>query len=223
MTGYYETTLAAERLKLCYDLAPPAVRRYLAAEIDHVRDRLLPGDRVLELGCGYGRVMRALAPEAARVTGIDTSAASLHMARRYLDGLANIDLCRMDAARPGFAASSFDRVICIQNGISAFHTDPGRLCRAAVRLTRRGGRVLFSSYAPQFWPARLEWFRHQAAHGLVGPIDEAATGAGRIVCRDGFTATTVSAGEFLRLTAGLGVARTLDVVADSSIFCEILV
>ncbi|MBN2431430.1 MAG: class I SAM-dependent methyltransferase [Acidobacteria bacterium] len=223
MTGYYETTLSAERLKLCYELAPPAVQRYLAAEIDHVRARLIPGGRTLELGCGYGRVLRELAPAGGRLTGIDTSEESLRHARHYLQGLAGIDLCRMDAAHTGFAAGSFDLVVCIQNGISAFHVDPHRLCRQAVRLTRRGGRVLFSSYAPQFWDARLAWFRLQAEHGLVGPIDDAATGDGRIVCRDGFTATTVSPGEFVTWTTGLGVRRTIELIADASLFCEIVV
>lgn len=52
MSSYYTEKLSAERLKLCYDLAPPAVQRYLSAEIEHVRWRIGAGSRVLELGCG---------------------------------------------------------------------------------------------------------------------------------------------------------------------------
>ena len=48
---------------------------------------------------------------------------------------------------------------------------------AAVDVTRPGGRVLFSSYAEAFWDHRLAWFRLQAREGLLGEIDEAATGA----------------------------------------------
>jgi len=51
--SYYSERPSARRLERCYELKPPAVQRYLAAEIEHVRHRLPRGGRVLELGCGY--------------------------------------------------------------------------------------------------------------------------------------------------------------------------
>ena len=83
--------------------------------------------------------------------------------------------------------------------------------------------MLFSSYADEFWKDRLEWFRIQASHGLVGEIDEAATGNGTIACKDGFRATTVRPDEFHQLSQGLGADISIEVVADSSVFCEISV
>ena len=221
MESYYSEKLSAERLKRVYDLAPPAARRYLTAEIEHVRQRVEPGSRVLELGCGYGRVMRELAPGAGRVVGVDTSLASLRMGRAYLAGLDNVLLSAMDAVEPAFPPRCFDVVCCVQNGISAFRVDRRMLMRAAAAITRPGGRVLFSSYAEEFWEDRLEWFRGQASNGLLGEIDEATTGAGTIVCKDGFVATTVSPDEFRRLSRGLGKTVTVEVVAASSLFCEI--
>jgi hypothetical protein len=57
-SGYYSARLAGERLRLAYELAPPRVRQYLEAEIQHVASQLPTGARVLELSCGYGRVLR---------------------------------------------------------------------------------------------------------------------------------------------------------------------
>jgi len=153
--SYYVEGLAAERLRQCYDLATPAVRRYMDGETAHVMERMRPGDRVLELGCGYGRIMKDLAPAAAFVYGVDYSAASLR-------------------------------------------------------------------YAAEFWEERLTWFRIQAAHGLVGEIDEDATGAGGIVCRDGFRASTFGADDFRELATGCSREATIEIVADSSIFCEMI-
>jgi amino acid adenylation domain-containing protein len=56
-------------------------RPFSAAEVDQYRDRVVelalphlgPGKRVLEIGCGSGLVLFALAPHAARVVGIDSS------------------------------------------------------------------------------------------------------------------------------------------------------
>lgn len=46
---------------------------------------------------------------------------------------------------------------------------------------------------------------------------------GRIVCRDGFTATTVSPEAFRELTAGLPARVNIYEVDGSSLFCEICV
>src|SRR5690606_17505079 len=111
-------------------------------------------------------------------------------ARDYLTGLDNCRLLCMDAAATAFRDNQFDRVICIQNGISAFHVDRLALMRESLRICRPGGSVLFSSYSEKFWDHRLAWFEQQSAHGLLGPIDYDRTGNGSIVCTDGFTAST---------------------------------
>ena len=217
---YYAKKLSAERLRKVYEVASPRVRQYLEEEIRFVLDRVSPDARVLELGCGYGRVLEKLASGTKRVVGIDTSRESLAMAVHQSRG--GYMLALMNAVSLGFAEKSFDLVACIQNGISAFKVEPLDLMREAIRVTRPGGRVLFSSYTERFWPHRLEWFRAQAGHGLLGEIDEEATGNGVIVCKDGFRATTFRPGDFLALTATLGLTAKILEVDGSSTFCEIL-
>ncbi len=56
MKDYYAQKLSAERLRSCYEVAPPDAQRYLKAELDFVRERTTSDSLVLELGCGYGRV-----------------------------------------------------------------------------------------------------------------------------------------------------------------------
>ena len=223
MKSYYSDKLSAEDLKRCYDIAPARVQQYLKAEIEHVRSKIKPKDQMLELGCGYGRVLAALANRKTQLVGIDTSLSSLRMAHSHLHECENIFLCLMDAVNMGFRSACFDIVFCIQNGISAFHVDNRTLINSAVSVTKPGGRVLFSSYADELWQDRLDWFRMQAAHGLLGEIDEDKTGSGVIVCTDGFRATTVTRDEFLRLTENLGKKVFIEKVDNSSIFCEIMV
>jgi 2-polyprenyl-6-hydroxyphenyl methylase/3-demethylubiquinone-9 3-methyltransferase len=222
MAGYYADKLSAERLRACYELAPPRARAYLEGEIEYVLEQTPPSALVLELGCGYGRVLRRLASRARGVAGIDTSPESLQLAREFIGPASNVRLAAMDAARLGLRDHGFDLTICIQNGISVFGVDPQQLVREAVRVTRSHGRVLFSSYSARFWEARLEWFEVQAAQGLIGEIDRQATRDGVIVCKDGFRATTMDADGFRRLVAPLGLVPTVTEVQGSSLFCEIV-
>jgi 2-polyprenyl-6-hydroxyphenyl methylase/3-demethylubiquinone-9 3-methyltransferase len=219
----YEDKLAGNRLKRVYEIAPRRVRRYLEAEIAHVLGRIGAGTSVLELGCGYGRVLPRLRVRAAAVVGIDISLTSLFMGRKHLPGFPDCGLACMDAGRMAIRPSVFDHTVCIQNGISAFHNDKAGLIREAMRVTRPGGTVLFSSYSSRFWDHRLEWFRLQAGEGLLGEIDAERTGDGIIVCKDGFVATTVDGEEFRALARGLGADADIMEVDGSSIFCEIKV
>jgi SAM-dependent methyltransferase len=223
MAGYYADKLSAQRLRECYEIAPPRVRRYLQAEIQHVLTKIKASDTVLELGCGYGRVLERLAPNATTVVGIDTSRSSLDFARNVLSGASNCHLLVMDAVALSFGDAVFDVVVCVQNGISAFKVNQLDLVRGSIRVTRPGGTVLFSSYSKRFWRARLEWFELQAAHGLIGEIDRERTRDGVIVCRDGFKATTVGPDGFRALASSLGVRPIIEEVDGSSIFCEIRV
>jgi ubiquinone/menaquinone biosynthesis C-methylase UbiE len=221
MTGYYQKNLAGERLRRAYELAPPRVRQYFEAEIAHVIDSLQATDTVLELGCGFGRVLSRLAPHTSAIIGVDTSQASLQAAGEYCEGMSNVRLLRMNAEELGFADGSFDKVICIQNGISAFHLDPAGWVKESVRVTKPGGLVLISTYSEKFWNHRLEWFRLQSDNGLLGEIDWEATKNGALVCKDGFSATTYTADLFASLMSRLGFSYSLAEVDESSLFCEI--
>ena len=220
MGGYYSERLSGEKLRLCYEIAPPRVKQYLEAEIAFVLDKIEGCERILELGCGYGRVCERLAENAETVVGIDTSHESLKLASELLCRSPRCHLAMMDAVALGFRDGCFDAVVCIQNGISAFCVDQRKLVTEALRVCRPGGTVLFSSYSERFWEVRLQWFRIQAEKNLVGEIDEEATGNGIIVCKDGFKATTVSPKEFIRLTSGLPSEPIVTEVNNSSIFLE---
>jgi SAM-dependent methyltransferase len=87
--SYYFEHLAAERLRECYEIAPPRVQQYLDTEIHHVAGKIRPTDTVLELGCGYGRVLEKLAERGGTLVGIDTSASSLRLAGELLRRFPN--------------------------------------------------------------------------------------------------------------------------------------
>ncbi len=220
--GYYSEKLAGERLRRCYEIAPPRVEQYLRAEIRHVLSLTGPGDSVLELGCGYGRVTFEIAKIAGRVVGIDTAGASVDLARSEVREGGRCEFLKMDAADLGFGDDEFDLVVCVQNGICAFGVDPLALMKEALRVASPGGRVMFSSYSDKFWIHRLRWFELQAEQGLVGEIDYEATGGGVIVCKDGFRAGAMGDGEFRALCGRAGVGCSITEVDESSVFCELL-
>lgn len=219
MSSYYSDRLSGERLKRCYEIAPPRVQRYLRAEVAFVLEKIGRGDVVLDLGCGYGRIIGALIRQARLVVGIDISGSSLSLARATHELDRRCLFLEMDASKLAFLDGTFDVVVCIQNGISAFHRDPLRVFQESVRVTKPLGSVLFSTYSEKFWSFRLDWFRRQAEEGLLGEIDEERTGQGVIVCRDGFHASTLTEGQLCDLAIQVPVSFEITEVDASSLFC----
>lgn len=219
--NYYSEKLNANLLFQAYDTAIPQVRKYLKDEIEFVRSGLSSVEDALEFGAGYGRIMKELAPSLKSITGIDLSERSVELGREYLKGCANCTILAMDAHSPSFDRT-FDILLCLQNGLSAMKGDPENLIAQSMRLLVPGGKGCFSSYSPNFWEYRLAWFQEQADKGLLGEIDMEKTGNGRIICKDGFTATTFDLEDMERLGKSSGYSYTVEEVAGSSVFLTVV-
>ncbi len=220
--AYYKDRLSASKLLKCYEIAPSRIKQYLDAEIQFVVANVRGADLVLELGCGYGRVLKAVSPFVSMIVGNDISRGSLELAKSYMKPCRNHRLFQMDASNMSFRPCVFDAVFSIQNGISAFGVDKKRLISESIRVTRSDGLILFSSYSHKIWADRLDWFRKQSQIGLLGQIDEEKTGGGTIVCNDGFKATTISGSQFTELFREFELGASVIEVDESSIFCKVI-
>ena len=106
-------------------------------------------ERVLDVGTGAGHTALAVAPHAARVTGIDLTQEMLEQARGLAASrkLANVSFLEGDALALPFDAASFDVVTSRQSA----HHYAG--ISAAIDETKRvlspGGRfLLIDTFAP---------------------------------------------------------------------------
>lgn len=220
MTNYYSNLLNSNKLQRCYEIAPVRVKQFLEAEIAFVLNGVSQNDKILDLGCGYGRVAIRLLEKAKKVIGIDISKDNIHLAKKNVGNNENCEFYKMNAIDLKFADNFFDTVICVQNGISAFNVNPLKLMKESIRVTRKGGTVLFSTYSEKFWEYRLKWFQIQAEQRLIGEIDYRLTKNGVIVCKDGFKAITYSGQKLLELASDFNVQTTIHEIDNSSVFCK---
>src|SRR5438876_2942945 len=101
---------------------------------------VLPGQRVLDVACGAGFLLRAYRDAGADVFGVDLSEAMLREAGNTLGHSPAPDhLIPADAGKLPFDSESFDVVTCKL----AFHyfSDPHRVVEEMVRVCRKSGLV----------------------------------------------------------------------------------
>ena len=129
-------------------------------------------ERVLDAGCGSGRLTVALAEAGAAVTGFDTNAAQLEeAARRASDAGVALTLREADFndALP-FADASFDAVVSRLSVMAA--ADPVATLRELGRVLEPGGRIVTALWAS---PAENPWFAApREAIGVVLGAERAA-------------------------------------------------
>lgn len=105
----------------------------------------LPGDRVLDLGCGSGThfdwIARLIGPEG-RIVGLDPDPENLEIARSRIAGkpyASRVELVQGPIGDLLFEDGEFDAVWCA--GTLQYEVDPVGAIREMVRVTRPGGRV----------------------------------------------------------------------------------
>jgi len=221
--NYYSQKLSANRLREVYQTEILAVSAYLDSEIAFVKERLKSYDRVLELGAGYGRVMKELAPQCRTITGIDISAANIAYGKSYLKDVPNAQLILMDAQTIGIGSFSlpYDVILCMQNALSAMKVEPYAYIRQMMELLYPGGQAYISTYCEGFWEHRLAWFGEQSAKGLLGELDLEQSKDGVIVCKDGFRSYSHTAEQLAELGSSSGYPYEIHEVAASSLFLVI--
>ncbi|TDC53920.1 methyltransferase domain-containing protein [Jiangella ureilytica] len=136
--------------------------RTVANSAAYLRDHLVPGIDVLDVGCGPGTITVEMAALAApgRVVGVDASA-EVVAAASDADTAGAVEFRTGDAAALPFDDGSFGVVHAHQ--LLQHVADPVAVLREMARVTRPGGVVAArdSDYAGMFWHPRLpgldEW------------------------------------------------------------------
>lgn len=176
--------------------SPEEAVRHLVHEVARHAD-LKPGDRVCDVGCGYGAPARLWAREyGAEVLGFTVSNSQfVYAQQQFTDGPTPMYRLQ-DFLANDLPDGSMDAVVAIE---SLTHiADQPEVFQEASRLLRPGGRVVMCVWmAPQSVPA---W----AHHSLLEPI-----------CEEGHLTGLPTAGDLHRwaIEGGLEVDRLDDVTS----------
>lgn len=116
-----------------------------------------PGDAVLDLGCGFGRLYHVLEEKQVHYTGVDYSEEQIRVAQ---ETFPNLHFVQAEMSQVPCADHSFHVVYCI----AAFHHLPpshrSSVVKEMKRLLKPGGSVIMTN-----WNLDSRWARNQINKG----------------------------------------------------------
>jgi ubiquinone/menaquinone biosynthesis C-methylase UbiE len=158
-----------------YSLGTPEILRQVTDEIVAQLEEwnLLGSDqRVLEIGCGIGRMQAALAPRVAEIHGIDISPKMIEAARRRCAGMPNVHFSVSSGHDlEEFPDESFDLVLAVDSFPYIHQAGPQLVeihFQEAARVLVQGGEfvILHFSYRDDTAADRAEVRRLSHATGF---------------------------------------------------------
>jgi ubiquinone/menaquinone biosynthesis C-methylase UbiE len=130
----------------------------VAEKVEFVKPQ--PHELVLDVACGPGAFVLAIASRVSFATGIDLTPEMLRQARQFQaeKQIANAVFARADADHLPFPDASFDLVSCQH----AFHhiTKPELVLMEMMRVTKPQGRLLILDLLAPESDAKFELFNH---------------------------------------------------------------
>jgi 2-polyprenyl-3-methyl-5-hydroxy-6-metoxy-1,4-benzoquinol methylase len=134
----------------------PAVQRFWHYEKERVIRKFsppLPGDRVLDVGCGSGVVSDLLASMGANVVGVDGNAEAIDFAKATFNR-PNLEFRRALVEDLPYPPGSVDRIYCLEVIEHLYQPQVRNLLDTFSRLVRPGGVLTLTT--PNYrglWPA----------------------------------------------------------------------
>lgn len=150
----------------------------------------VPGERILDVGCGPGfycpELLEEVGPEGS-IVGLDSSPPMLDLAARRCEGHGNVEFRQADATSLPVEDATFDAALCVQ--LLEYVPDVAACLAELHRALRPGGRVVVwdVDWATVSWhsgdPVRMTrvlraWDKHLAHPSLPRTLTPAMRSAG---------------------------------------------
>jgi SAM-dependent methyltransferase len=141
--------------------------------VDFGRFPIEPGERVLDLGCGFGRHAFEAYRRGAHVVAVDRSPAEVEQVTAMFRAMAaageapadvTARAVRADLLALPFPDAAFDVVMASE--VLEHIPDDARAVAEIARVLRPGGRLAVT--VPRWWPERVCWALSREYHDVAG-------------------------------------------------------
>lgn len=199
--------------------ASPRFQDWFKEEIEYLKRKVSSEEKVLDVGCGFGRHIEELAPKCEEIVGIDNTSEMVSRAtQELLRKHDNVHVYLAPADNMPFSDERFDRIICMTNTFGNMKPEDYRrkVLHEFHRVLKPEGEVIISVYADL--PGVLE--QREKDYRNVGlTIDEIRQGT--IYTAEGLSSKQFSERELERLFRDCDFDGLITKIDEISYICNL--
>lgn len=145
---------------------PKLIQDFLDGEIQFIKKHFKPNKSILEVGCGYGRLLSILSNHATKVVGIDFSDRMIRFAKERLSCKKNVELRLMNAKKIMYSDEAFDYVVCLDNGFGNMPNIELNVLKEMTRTCKMSGEVIVSVFSDNASQVQIENYKRIGLRGI---------------------------------------------------------
>jgi len=128
-------------------------------------EKIEPNKKVLDVGCGFGRHIKILAPFSIEVVGIDKNDDMIKRAENNLHEFSSVKLFCTDAKNlENLKEDYFDYVICMENTFGVLGGIKEDVLKEMKRVVSPKGKIILSMYNDKALETRIESYKRLGLH-----------------------------------------------------------
>jgi ubiquinone/menaquinone biosynthesis C-methylase UbiE len=136
----------------------PIFKKMFKSQDVYILEHVKNGERVLDIGCGYGRNIQTLLKVTDKITGLDNDEQAIKETKQVMASNPGVKLFLADAALLPFAENSFDVVVLfdiLQNLVE----NKVKTLQEVNRVLADDGKILISVYSEDALENRLKLYK----------------------------------------------------------------
>ncbi|MCH8741553.1 class I SAM-dependent methyltransferase [Patescibacteria group bacterium] len=192
----------------------PAIRSWIKKENLYLQKNIKKDSIVLDVGCGIGRNIKAIANIAKKIIGIDNNKRLFKEIKKSLSKFKNVKVFLEEAQRLHFKNNTFDYAICMGNTFGDFGEDKLKILKEMQRVTKKGGRIIISVYSEKALPIRLKEYKK------AGMKLEKTSKDGTVVTEEGIITEQFSKRKLQKIFNKAGLNIKIIKLSSISYLCE---
>jgi len=192
----------------------PELKDWTQKDIIEIKKILNKNSIVLEIGCSWGRVIKALAPYCKKFIGIDNSRVEIKDAKSFLKDIKNAEVFFEDGKKTHFSDEYFDVIVIGGNTFGNLGDNKENVVKEMKRILKPNGVILLSVYSEGAKTKRLSAYKN------IG-MDIKITKSKEIVFDDGLISEEFSKNDLKHIFEKYNLKIQFKEISSIALFCII--